>query len=64
MIIGTFSDTGPKKCSGLDILQYNEESLSETFSDHFELLRSEKVEHITPFNTTQNFIFGVFKRRT
>ena len=29
MILGTFFENGPMKCSGLDIQQYDEESLSE-----------------------------------
>ena len=31
-VIGTFSTSGPKKCSGLDITQYNEKSLTKLFN--------------------------------
>lgn len=63
LIIGTFSVDGPQKCSGLPILQYNEERLKNIFSQDFELVRSFTEDHITPFNTVQNFIFCQFKKK-
>jgi hypothetical protein len=63
MIIGAFSETGPKKCSGLDIKQYSEDEMQEQFNPVFEKLNCIKEEHTTPFNTTQDFIFCSFKRR-
>ncbi|MCK5400415.1 MAG: class I SAM-dependent methyltransferase [Flavobacteriaceae bacterium] len=60
--IGTFSENGPKKCSGLDIKQYCEESLTTELKNGFEKIRCVKEEHITPFNTKQNFLFCSFKR--
>ena len=61
LIIGTFSTEGPKKCSGIDITQYSETSLWETFKA-FKKLGCKVIEHKTPFNTTQNFIFCIFKK--
>lgn len=61
VIIGAFSTNGPKKCSGLDIMQYNEASLKQLFEKNgFESLSFEKQIHITPFKTEQEFIFGSF----
>ena len=63
-IIGTFSTLGPKKCSGLDTTQYNEPSLKKLFVDQrFSLERTENINHITPFETTQNFIFCSFSSK-
>ena len=62
LILGTFSTNGPKKCSGLDIKQYNEEQMEAVFN-HFEKLECKAEEHTTPFGTTQNFIFCSFKRK-
>jgi len=60
-IIGTFSTLGPKKCSGLDITQYDESSLKKLFEDQdISMKRTENTNHITPFQTTQNFIFCSF----
>ncbi len=61
VIIGTFSTNGPKKCSGLDIMQYNEASLKQLFEKYgYESLSFEKQIHSTPFKTEQEFIFWLF----
>lgn len=62
MTIGTFSVNGPEKCSGLPIKQYDEETLSNELNDGFEKIKCITEEHITPFNTTQDFLFCSFKR--
>uniref|UniRef100_UPI0023F0E75D class I SAM-dependent methyltransferase n=1 Tax=Chryseobacterium cucumeris TaxID=1813611 RepID=UPI0023F0E75D len=61
MILGTFSKNGPTKCSGLDIQQYDEESLSEKFEKSFKKVNCITEDHTTPFDTVQNFVFGSFK---
>jgi cyclopropane fatty-acyl-phospholipid synthase-like methyltransferase len=63
LIIGTFSVDGPKKCSGLEVKQYNEEILTAELQNDFDKIHCIKEDHITPFNTTQNFLFCSFKRR-
>jgi 2-polyprenyl-3-methyl-5-hydroxy-6-metoxy-1,4-benzoquinol methylase len=62
LIIGTFSDNGPKKCSGLDIKQYNEETLTKELKNSFKKISCVAEDHKTPFNTTQNFLFCSFKK--
>ena len=60
-VVGTFSTDGPKKCSGLDICQYNETSIIQTFeTPNFKKVESKRVDHETPFGTIQNFIFCSF----
>ena len=63
MVIGTFSENGPKKCSGLDITQYSEVKMKSVFENNFDLLDSFTEDHATPFDTIQNFIFCSFKRK-
>lgn len=60
--IGTFSEQGPKKCSGLDIKQYSAETLTETFAGGFKRIACRTEDHQTPFGTTQNFTFCCFER--
>lgn len=60
MIIGTFSETGPTKCSGLEIRQYNAETLCSCFQPAFRLESSLRVNHYTPTGAEQNFIFCDF----
>jgi ubiquinone/menaquinone biosynthesis C-methylase UbiE len=62
LIIGTFSDKGPTKCSGLEIKQYTETDLEKQFSDGFKKLKCIVEDHETPFETKQNFLFCSFKR--
>ncbi|MEO7265084.1 MAG: class I SAM-dependent methyltransferase [Ferruginibacter sp.] len=63
LILGTFSEEGPKKCSGLDIKQYNEASMSARFELAFNRVKCIREEHTTPFNTVQNFLFCSFQRK-
>ena len=63
MIIATFSTDGPKRCSGLDVHQYDIKSLCALFNSVFDLVESFTEDHITPFDTKQNFLFARFKRR-
>jgi purine-nucleoside phosphorylase len=62
LIIATFSNKGPKKCSGLDVRQYSAEALAAEFEKGFDKIRCIKEDHITPFNTKQNFLFCSFRR--
>ena len=62
MVIGTFSSDGPEKCSGLSVKQYSEQSLSSLLKNWFEKIRCITVDHTTPFNTIQNFLFCSFKK--
>jgi len=62
-ILSTFSTSGPLKCSGLDISQYSKEKLENIFKNNFELVQSFETVHATPFETEQNFIYTVFRKR-
>jgi SAM-dependent methyltransferase len=62
MTIGTFSDAGPKKCSGLPVKQYSECELQQRLDSGFKKIRCITEDHQTPFGTTQNFLFCSFKR--
>lgn len=63
MVIGTFSTNGPLKCSGLEIKQNDEISLTSTFASDFEKIECFTIDHITPFDTIQNFIFCSFNKK-
>lgn len=61
LVIGTFSEQGPKKCSGIEIRQYSEQSLSEKLKAYFQKIRCITTDHTTPSNAIQNFIFCSFR---
>jgi SAM-dependent methyltransferase len=62
LTIATFSDEGPDTCSGLSVKQYTEELLQEELSQGFKKVKCIKKDHITPFQTRQNFLFCMFKK--
>jgi SAM-dependent methyltransferase len=64
LTVGTFSENGPKKCSGLDIKQYSEQTLTAELENGFDKIRCITEDHTTPFGTTQNFLFCSFKRNS
>ena len=62
LVIGTFSEQGPKKCSGIEIKQYSEVSMTDRLNKYFEKIKCITVDHKTPFDTIQNFVFCSFRK--
>jgi SAM-dependent methyltransferase len=62
LVIGTFSEQGPKKCSGIDIKHYSETSMTDRLKSFFEKITCITVDHKTPFDTIQNFVFCSFRK--
>jgi 2-polyprenyl-3-methyl-5-hydroxy-6-metoxy-1,4-benzoquinol methylase len=63
LVIGCFSENGPQKCSGIEIKQYSEISLSASFEPDFEKMNCLTIDHKTPFDTIQEFIFCSFRKK-
>ncbi len=61
LLLATFSEQGPLKCSGLPIQQYTEAELTALLEPYFELHYSLTEDHPTPFQTNQNFRYCGFK---
>src|SRR3989338_2762293 len=62
LIVSIFSLNGPKRCSGLDIKQYSEDSIKKLFYD-FEHIKSFEEKHLTPWGDTQIFLCSVFRKK-
>lgn len=62
-VIGTFSINGPLKYSELNIKQYTEITLNDVLATDFTKLRCITEDHLTPFNTQQNFLYCAFKHK-
>lgn len=62
LVIGTFSEQGPKKCSGIEIKQYSETTMTDRLKKFFEKIKCITIDHTTPFGTVQNFVFCSFKK--
>jgi hypothetical protein len=59
VIVSTFGPEGLTKCSELDVIRYDAESLHGQFGVRFRLVESSKELHRTPFGTTQQFLFAI-----
>ena len=57
LLVSTFGPKGPVKCSGLEVVRYDETSLHAEFGVQFQLLESSKELHETPFGSTQQFLY-------
>jgi len=60
VIVATFGPEGPMKCSGLDVVRYNKESLGSQFGDHFRLVDSLTTMHRTPAGKMQQLLYCHF----
>jgi SAM-dependent methyltransferase len=60
VIVATFSTSGPEKCSGLNVMRYDETTLPAQLDRRFETVRLERKIHKTPWSTEQEFIYGLF----
>jgi ubiquinone/menaquinone biosynthesis C-methylase UbiE len=62
LVIGTFSEKGPDKCSGIKIKQYSEASMTKRLKQFFEKIKCFTLDHSTPSGTLQNFVFCSFRK--
>ena len=58
VIMATFALDGPESCSGLPVMRYSPETLSEELGDGFRLVGAEAYEHHTPWGSTQSFQYS------
>ena len=57
VIVATFAEDGPLKCSGLEVARYSPAQLHAEFGAHFALLESHRELHTTPSGATQAFTY-------
>ena len=62
-IIATFALDGPEKCSGLPVVRYSPDSLSQSLGQGYELLAHRFHTHHTPWGSQQSFQFSLFRKR-
>ncbi|MBV1692631.1 class I SAM-dependent methyltransferase [Novosphingobium sp. G106] len=63
LIMATFALDGPDKCSGLPVIRYNAELLTQELGHEFTLVEAWSEEHKTPWNSEQCFNWCVYQRR-
>lgn len=62
VVIATFAEDGPTRCSGLDVCRYDAESLYREFGDSFSLQEARREVHSTPSGASQAFTWIVMRR--
>lgn len=62
VIVATFAEDGPLRCSGLDIVRYRPDTLHGEFGAAFDLVGSADEVHHTPSGSDQKFIYCYCRR--
>jgi SAM-dependent methyltransferase len=62
VIVASFAEDGPEKCSGLPVMRYRPDQLHAEFGAPFTLLRHERETHLTPAGASQQFVYCYCRR--
>jgi ubiquinone/menaquinone biosynthesis C-methylase UbiE len=62
VIVATFAEDGPLKCSGLEVMRYRPDTLHDEFGAAFDLVVSSNETHHTPAGAEQKFIYCYCRR--
>jgi 2-polyprenyl-3-methyl-5-hydroxy-6-metoxy-1,4-benzoquinol methylase len=57
VIVATFAEDGPTRCSGLPVMRYSAGELHAEFGEPFQLLGHERESHHTPAGGEQKFVY-------
>jgi ubiquinone/menaquinone biosynthesis C-methylase UbiE len=64
LILATFAEDGPEKCSGLSVQRYSVAELQAELGSDYALLHSKREQHTTPSQAIQNFNYCYFRKLT
>ncbi|MEO8032730.1 MAG: class I SAM-dependent methyltransferase [Gemmatimonadota bacterium] len=57
LLIATFAEDGPTRCSGLEVARYSPQALHAEFGAGFRLVRGYREDHLTPRGAHQAFTY-------
>jgi SAM-dependent methyltransferase len=57
VLVATFAEAGPPRCSGLEVVRYSAEGLHGAFGPDFRLVKSAQEDHVTPAGVHQAFVY-------
>jgi len=57
VLIATFAEDGPERCSGLQVARYSPTALHTEFGDEFRIVTSQQQTHRTPWGAEQSFTY-------
>lgn len=61
VVVATFAEDGPTRCSGLPVVRYTPDALRDELGAGFQLIDSLRDEHLTPSGARQAFVFCLFR---
>ncbi len=61
-LLATFAKNGPKKCSGLEVVQYDEAKIGKMLGKHFKLIKTSYEIHPHPGGGTQSFGYFLLQK--
>lgn len=64
VILAEFNLDGAKKCSGLDVFNYNKEMFQERLGSNFELLKSFNYTYTQPSGNTREYVYTLFQKKS
>lgn len=64
IILATFAEDGPLKCSGLEVARYSPSALQAELGDGFAMIEAHRELHTTPSGATQAFTFLVSRKES
>jgi SAM-dependent methyltransferase len=62
VLIATFAEDGPTRCSGLDVVRYSASALAAELGPGLAFVASRREEHQTPSGAAQAFTYCIFRR--
>ena len=63
LVLATFAEDGPERCSGLPVQRHSVESLQKEFWDGLELLKHQRISHHTPSGAEQKFLYTAWQAK-
>ena len=64
VLVGTFAENGPERCSGLPVARYSPRELASIFEPDFESVAEDREVHQTPWGSEQKFSYSLCRRRS
>jgi SAM-dependent methyltransferase len=61
VVVATFADDGPTRCSGLEVERYSPDALHAEFGAPFRLVTSEREDHLSPGGARQAFVYCLWR---
>lgn len=62
VILATFAEDGPERCSGLPVRRYGAAGIADELGEDFSLVLHKNERHVTPAGAEQSFTWALFSR--